>query len=229
MIIAVVGGKGGVGKTTVSLNLGWELDAVIVDGDLGTTDLPQNRGPGIHDVLAGRIESTEAVERIGPIDVLSASHAAEGAKAANLQRFPDAISRLERTYGTVVIDCPAGLAQDVGVFLNTADFAVVVTTPKLPARADASRTRELAVELDTPLSTVVVNKVRDETYTAGSLEELCTTIEAELRAATVPIPYQSSVGTAQADGNPIGSIEPDSAAAQQVEKLADRQRGIIVR
>lgn len=229
MIIAVVGGKGGVGKTTVSLNLGWALDAVIVDADLGATDFPQSQGPGIHDVLAGRVKSNEAVERIGSVDVLSANYATEGARAADLQRFPDAISRLDRMHEAVVIDCPAGLAQDIGVFLDTADFAVLVTTPKLPARADASRTRELAVELGTPLSTVVVNKVPDETYNSAGCEQLCTEIEAEFRAAPIPVPYQSSVATTQADGDPIGTVEPDSAAAQQFETLAERQRGIIIR
>lgn len=229
MIIAVAGGKGGVGKTTVSVNLGWALDAVIVDGDLATTDLPQNRGPGIHDVLAGRVEPQDAVERIGPIDVLSASYAIEGARASDLQRFPEAISRLERIHGTVIIDCPAGLAQDIGVFLDTADCAVIVTTPKRPARADAFRTRELAVTLDIPLSTVVVNQVFEDTYSTASLDDLLETIEAELHAATIPVPYQPTVGTAQGDGLPVGTVDADSEAAKQFERLADRQRTIINR
>lgn len=229
MIIAVAGGKGGVGKTTVSLNLGWELDAVIVDGDLATTDLPQNRGPGIHDVLAGRVDPVDAVERIGPVHVLSASHAVEGARASDLQRFPETISLLERSYGTVVIDCPAGLAQDIGVFLDSADFTVLVTTPKPAARADAARTRELAVELGTPLSTVVVNQIFDETYNGESFDDLLAEIEAGLRAETIPIPYQTNVAAAQEKGKPIGTLVPDSEAAKQFKALADRQRSVVRR
>jgi len=222
MIVAVAGGKGGVGKTTVSLNLGSGLDAVIVDGDLATTDLPTPHGPGIHDVLVGRVDPREAVERVGSVRLLAAGHAMEGARAADLQRFREAVSAIERAYGSVVIDCPAGLAQDVGVFLDTADVVVLVTTPNTAARVDAARTREIAVRLGTPISTIVVNKASDETATGERLDSLRTAVETELGAECIPIPFDPAVATAQEDGKPVVDVEPNSPAVDQFESIATR-------
>lgn len=222
MIVAVAGGKGGVGKTTVSLNLGMGLDAVVVDGDLATTDLPTARGPGIHDVLAGRVDPRDAVERIGSVQFLSAGEAIEGARAADLQRFREAIATIERAYGTVIIDCPAGLAQDVGVFLDTADLVVLVTTPNTAARVDAARTREIAVRLGTPISTVAVNKVSDDTASGEPLDSLCTEVETELGAECIPIRFEPAVATAQEDGKPVVDVEPDSPAVDQFQSIATR-------
>ncbi|MFW5973812.1 MAG: P-loop NTPase, partial [Natrialbaceae archaeon] len=70
MILAVTAGKGGVGKSTVAYNLGAELDAVVVDADLGMADLPGSRGPDLHDVLAGRASPLEAVREAGPVPIL---------------------------------------------------------------------------------------------------------------------------------------------------------------
>lgn len=221
MIVAVAGGKGGVGKTTVSLNLGNELGAVIVDGDLATTDLPTPHGPGIHDVLVGRVDPREAVGRVGSVRLLSAGHAVEGARASDLQRFRKTITAIERAYGSVVIDCPAGLAQDIGMFLDTADLVVLVTTPETAARTDAARTRELAVQLGTPISTIVVNKV-DKDAASERLDSLRTEIEAELGAECIPVPFDSTVAAAQEDGKPIVDVEPEALAVDQFESIAAR-------
>ncbi|MEF8821901.1 MAG: P-loop NTPase, partial [Halovenus sp.] len=70
MILTVTAGKGGVGKSTVAYNLAAELDAVVVDADLGMADLPTSRGPDLHDVLAGRASATEAVREGGPVKLL---------------------------------------------------------------------------------------------------------------------------------------------------------------
>jgi len=106
MIVAVSGGKGGVGKSTIALNLGRELDAVVVDGDLTTADLPRGHGPNLHDVLAGRADPLEAIDRRDAVRVLPCGRTLAGARAADLTAFARVIDRIERAFGRVLVDCP---------------------------------------------------------------------------------------------------------------------------
>ncbi|MFB6270695.1 MAG: AAA family ATPase, partial [Halobacterium sp.] len=158
MILAVCGGKGGVGKTTTALNLAAELDAVLVDADLGMADVPAGRGPDLHDVLAGRADAPEAVRESGSVSVLPCGRTLAGAREVDPRRLVDALGSVAAEYGDVVVDCPAGLRADVGLPLLAADATVLVTTPDRAALSDALRARSLAVELDAGLAAVAYNR-----------------------------------------------------------------------
>ena len=214
MIVAVTGGKGGVGKSTVSLNLGRELDAVVVDADLSTADLPRGHGPDLHDVLAGRTPPLAAVERIGSVRLLPCGRTLAGARAAELTELPDVIDRLERECGRVVIDCPAGLARDVGIQLECAHVAVLVTTPNEPAIVDAVRTHELALELETPVAAVVLNRA------SGGAGRLARRIERTLGATTTVIDDLPAVDDAMAQRRPLREIQPECEAIDAFETVS---------
>jgi septum site-determining protein MinD len=213
VILAVTGGKGGVGKSTLAFELGAALDAVVVDADLGMADLPTGPGPDLHDVLAGRADAVEAVrDGVGPVSILPCGRSLAGARAADVTLLGGALRAVEREYGGVVVDCPAGMKADAGVPLAVADACVIVASPRPYALADAVRTRELARELDAGLVAVAVNRAVDDPPTAA--------FEEVLGAPTVVVPADPRVGRAVAECRPTVRCEPSSRAGRAIADLA---------
>jgi septum site-determining protein MinD len=210
VILAVTGGKGGVGKSTLAYNLGAALDAVVVDADLAMADLPRGRGPDLHDVLAGRADPVEAF-RHGPVDLVPCGRSLAGARAADVGRL-EAVVRAVADGRDVVVDSPAGLRADAGVPLAVADACVVVASPRSWALADAVRARELARELDAGLVAVALNRVVDEPP-AGAVERA-------LGAPVVSVPADPRLGRSIEEEKPVTAVAPGNAGARAVSRLA---------
>jgi septum site-determining protein MinD len=213
VILAVAGGKGGVGKTTLAYNVGAALDAVVVDADLGMADLPAGRGPDLHDVLAGRASVVEAL-RPGVVDLVPCGRTLAGARAADPTGLAAAVGTLEREHGTVVVDCPAGRRADAGVPLAVADACLVVVSPRAFALADAVRTRELARELDAGLVACAVNRVTEDPPSDA--------IADALGAPAAVVPADPRVGRSVTEERPVTETAADSEAAAAIRTLARR-------
>ncbi|WP_135829837.1 MinD/ParA family ATP-binding protein [Halorussus halobius] len=219
MILAVAGGKGGVGKSTVALNLGAELDAVVVDADLGMADLAARRGPDLHDVLAGRADPVEAVREDAPVALLPCGRTLAGARAGDVTRLVDAVAAVADAYGAVVVDCPAGMAADAGMGLLAADAAVLVAAPQAFALPDAIRTRALARELDAGLAAVALNRTAGDPPTER--------LRRALGAPIVAIPDDDRVRRAQRQGCPVSTVAADSEPAASFRELAAEVEGSL--
>ena len=217
MILAVTGGTGGVGKSTVSVELGAALDATVVDADLGMADLPTGPGPDLHDVLAGRADPVEAVrEGCSPVRLLPCGRSLAGARAADVAALDDTLRDVEGAYGDVVVDCPAGLKADAGVPLAVADACVVIVSPRRYALADAVRSRALARKLDAGLVAVVINRVVDDAPEAAFAEAL--------GAPAVVVPADPRVGRTLESFRPVVRTAPSTRAADAIGTVADGVR-----
>jgi len=216
MILAVTGGKGGVGKSTLAVELGAALDATVVDADLGMADLPTGPGPDLHDVLAGRADPIEAVREAGPVRLLPCGRSLAGARAADVTELEGTLRAVETAHGDVVVDCPAGMRADAGVPLAVADACVVVASPDAYALADAVRSRALARELDAGLVAVVINRAVDDPPEAA--------FEDVLGAPAVTVPADPRVGRTVESFRPVIRSAPSTRAARAVATVADAVR-----
>lgn len=216
MIVAVGGGKGGVGKSTVALNLASELEAVLVDGDLTAGAHPSTGGPILPDVLAERVAPEAALTEFGSVRVIPAGETLTDARAADLSRFEDTVRSLDRRFGTVVVDCPPGLGRDVGIEMASADLVVLVTTVDETALLDCYRTRETTLDLGTPVGAVVLNEV------AGSVtDDVLTRVEREYEASTQIIPRNTSTAQSIETGRPVRNLTDDKEVIKPFERVAD--------
>lgn len=217
MIVAVAGGKGGVGKSMTAWNLARELDAVVVDADLTGADLPPGSGPDLHDVLAGRADPIDAIEAVGSVTLLPCGRTLSGARASALDDLESVLKRVERERGRVVVDCPAGLARDIGLELRSADLAVLVTIPDRAALVDALRTYELAGALETPVAAVVLNMADREAH-ASLADRLGRTLGPDVTV----VERQDAVADAQARRVPVRDHDADAQALEAYRSVADR-------
>ena len=217
MIVAVCGGKGGVGKSTLAYELAGALNGIAVDADLGMADLPRGRGPDLHDVLAGRAAPIAAV-RGGPVSVLACGRSIAGARAATLERL-GAVVRDAADGRDAVVDCPTGLRADTGVPLAVADICLLVVSPRRWALGDALRTRAVARDLGADLARVALGRTDANPPTKAVHRALTTPVtvipESPPLAATLrsdePLP-------------PVTERAPESDAAAAVRELADAVR-----
>ena len=213
MNLAVVGGKGGVGKSTVALNVAAGVGGVVVDADLGMADLPHGPGPDLHEVLAGRADAIEAVRErgAGGVDVLPCGRTLAGARAADATELVEALRRVEDHYGAVVVDCPAGMAADAGLPLYAADSCLLVTTPDGVAVPDALRTKALARVLDAGVKRVVLNRAHDPPVER---------VERTLGAPVTVVPEHEAVDRARNEGRAVAAVAPECVPAERFRELA---------
>lgn len=177
--VVITSGKGGVGKTTVTANLGYALarrgvNTLLIDGDVGLNNLDvalgmENRGAyDMADVMAGKCRVSQAILQVPglPLYIMPSAHAvySEQIKAGDFRAL---IARLGASFDYILIDCPAGIEGGFHRAVSASEYAVVVTTPHLSAVRDADKVVALLSGYDLKGVSLIVNRVRGDLLARG--------------------------------------------------------------
>ena len=177
--VVITSGKGGVGKTTVTANLGYALarrgvNTLLIDGDVGLNNLDvalgmENRGAyDMADVMAGKCRVSQAILQVPgfPLYIMPSAHAvySEQIKAGDFRAL---IARLGASFDYILIDCPAGIESGFHRAVSASEYAVVVTTPHLSAVRDADKVVALLSGYDLKGVSLIVNRVRGDLLARG--------------------------------------------------------------
>lgn len=238
--IVVTSGKGGVGKTTTSANLGTALALLgrkvcMVDTDIGLRNLDVVMGLenriiyDLCDVADGRCRLNQALvkdKRFEELYMLPAAQTKDK-HAVSPEQVKDIILELKKEFEYVIIDCPAGIEQGFKNAIAGADRAIVVTTPENAAVRDADRIIGLLGNSQVESTRLVINRIRPNMVKSGEMLDIDEIIQVLAIDLIGIVPDDEYVIKAANSGEPT-VMNPDSKAAIAYRNIARRILGDTV-
>lgn len=237
--IVITSGKGGVGKTTTSANIGTALAlqgkrVCLVDTDIGLRNLDVIMGLenriiyDLVDVIEGRCKVHQAMVKDKRFDdhlyLLPAAQTTDKT-AINPEQMKTLIDTLKQDYDYIIIDCPAGIEQGYKNAVAGADRAIVVTTPEVSAVRDADRIIGLLEkEEHIAPARLIINRIRSHMMKNGDaldVDEITAHLSIELIGIVAD---DDEVIKASNHGEPV-ALNPNSRAALAYRNIARRILG----
>ena len=232
-VIVITSGKGGVGKTTTTANIGAGLaklnkKVVVIDTDLGLRNLDVVMGLenrivyNLVDVIEGNCRMKQALIKDKRYETLYLLPSAQtkDKSAVSPEQMRKLTEELAEEYDYVLLDCPAGIEQGFQNAIAGATRAIVVTTPEVSAIRDADRIIGLLEKNHIRNLDLVLNRIRIDMVKRGdmmSVEDVSEILAIHL-IGVIPDDEQVVIGTNQ--GEPV--IELDSLAGKAYSNICKR-------
>jgi len=232
--IVVTSGKGGVGKTTTSANIGTGLailgnSVVILDADIGLRNLDVVMGLenrivyDIVDVVDKNCRLKQALikdKRYEKLYLLPAAQTKDKT-AVKPEQMVELIGELKKEFDYIIIDSPAGIEQGFQYSIAGADLAIIVTTPEISAVRDADRVIGIleAKELHNPR--LIINRIRPEMVKRGdmmTIEDIIDILAIDLLGI---VPDDESIVISTNKGEPV-VIDEKARAGQAYRNITKR-------
>lgn len=232
-LITVTSGKGGVGKTTTSINLAAALNSfgkevVVVDANLTTPNIGLHLGAPIvpvslNHVLSGKAKIGEAIyEHESGTKIIPSSLSINELKKINHFKLKEIGKKLRRMSDFVIYDSAAGLGDEAIAAIESADELILVTNPEIPAVTDALKTLKLAEQMGKEVRGVIVTKAYASKYEMPikNIEEML-----ELPILGV-IPDDDKIRASLSMKDAVIHTHPNSKASREYMKIAAKIAGI---
>lgn len=235
-VIVITSGKGGVGKTTTTANVGTGLakldkKVVLIDTDIGLRNLDVVMGLenrivyNLVDVIEGncRIKQALIKDKRYPNLYLLPSAQTRDKTAVTPEQMKKLTDELREEFDYILLDCPAGIEQGFKNAVAGADRALVVTTPEVSAIRDADRIIGLLEANELKRTDLIVNRIRMDMVKRGdmmSIDDVVDILAVNLIGA-VPDDEQIVISTNQ--GEPL--VGSDALAGKAYMNICKRIMG----
>ena len=226
MVISVISGKGGVGKTVVSTNLAWiiakdfNMQTLLIDANITSSHISSvmkipttytlNQLFG-HHLNVKKIPVFKDVLHVLPARVFMSSR-----DYSSLTKLKDVIKELRRRYDVIIIDSAPGIGREALAAIQAADTCLIVTTPYFPAIVDVLRIKRVLKELRNKRARVVLNMVEKKVYELSE-DEIKYSIGFPLIGC---LPFDEKVLESVAMGELIAVTSPYSPFVRNLRKIA---------
>jgi len=227
--IVLASGKGGVGRSTLTANLGLAIAkmkkvTVVLDASLTTPNLGlmfklEKVLFTLNDVLAGEASLGDAIYD-GPfgLKIIPAGVTLEQVKKAQPTRLPEVLNELPVKADFLLIDAPGGLRSETIAALRTGREVLLVIIPEIASTSNAMKTRLIAEFLGLKPIGIVTNRVRKEDFELKS-DEIGRLLDLPILAR---IPEDDTVRKALTNGKNVVDAYPNSPASKAINELAGK-------
>ena len=236
-VITVTSGKGGVGKTTSTANLGTALakdgmKTLVIDTDIGLRNLDvvmglENRVVyDVVDIIEGRCKPKQAMIKSRTLDNLFLIPAAQTRDKDSItpEQMKQLVLELKKDFDFILIDCPAGIESGFKNAIAGADEAIIVTTPEVSAVRDADRIVGLLAANEMYEPKLILNRVRMDMMQRGdmmSIEDVLDILNIDLLGV---VPDDESIIISTNKGESVLDMSK-STASQAYFNIAKRMQG----
>lgn len=234
-IIVITSGKGGVGKTTTSANIGTGLamsgkKVAMIDADIGLRNLDvivglENRIVyDLIDVVEGNCRLKQALikdKRCDTLFLLPAAQTKDKDAVTPEQMQKLCLALREEEFDFVIIDCPAGIEQGFKNAIAGADRAIVVTTPEISAVRDADRIIGMLNANGLSSPKLILNRIRPQLVKKGdmmSVEDVSEILAVDVIGI---VPDDESIVVSANKGEPAVLLK-DSKAGMAYRNITQR-------
>lgn len=229
-VIVVTSGKGGVGKTTTSANIGTGLakagyKVCLIDTDIGLRNLDVVMGLenrivyNLVDVCQGNCRVKQALikDKKHTNLYLLPSAQSKDKTAVTPGQMVKVVDRLKEEFDYVILDCPAGIEQGFQNAIAGAESALVVTTPEVSAIRDADRIIGLLEANGFTKIKLIVNRLRPEMVRRGEMMSVDDVVDILAVPLIGVVPDDENVVISTNQGDPlVGSQTPAGIAYENI-------------